>query len=446
MHNELLKVAKFGGSSLSDSRRFGEAISIIKAQEERRFVVVSAPGKRFSGDEKVTDLLYACYDAAQNGNQEAFHRIFDRIKERFSLLQDALCPDFSLDEDFETICAGLKRRMGKDYAASRGEYLCGKLMAKCLGYPFVDPADCVFFKDDGAFDSEHTNGALHSVLTSLGRAVIPGFYGSMPNDTIRTFSRGGSDITGSIVARAVDADLYENWTDVDGFLMADPRIVQNPRVMESVTYHELRELSYMGATVLHEDSVLPVRMAGIPILIKNTCNPSAPGTLILPRRDSEPALPITGIAGRKGFSALTVEKDMMNGELGFCRKILQVLEENDVNFEHMPTGIDGVTVVAPTTQLAGKRMNILSNTCRKAKPECAYFEDHIALIAVVGSGVYNHRFSGSSPISTVFSALSDANIPVLLTNRSLAENNIIVGVDENRFEDAIRAIYSSFVK
>ena len=365
MHNELLKVAKFGGSSLSDPRRFGEAISIIKAQEERRFVVVSAPGKRFSGDEKVTDLLYA------------FHRIFDRIKERFSLLQDALCPDFSLDEDFETICAGLKRRMGKDYAASRGEYLCGKLMAKCLGYPFVDPADCVFFKDDGAFDSEHTNGALHSVLASLGRAVIPGFYGSMPNDTIRTFSRGGSDITGSIVARAVDADLYENWTDVDGFLMADPRIVQNPRVMESVTYHELRELSYMGATVLHEDSVLPVRMAGIPILIKNTCNPSAPGTLILPRRDSEPALPITGIAGRKGFSALTVEKDMMNGELGFCRKILQVLEENDVNFEHMPTGIDGVTVVAPTTQLAGKRMNILSNICRKAKPECAYFEDHI---------------------------------------------------------------------
>ena len=438
-----VKVAKFGGSSLATAPQFEKVASIVKSDPEIHYVVPSAPGKAPEFPDKITDMLYTC---AYSYNTHACEEVFAQIEKRYlSIIRD-LQLDLDLNPYLHTVLRNIKAGYGDHYAASRGEYLNGLLLADYLGYDFLDPEAFVFFGPDGAFDSERTNDALHSVLTSLGRAVIPGFYGSMPNDTIRTFSRGGSDITGSIVARAVDADLYENWTDVDGFLMADPRIVQNPRVMESVTYHELRELSYMGATVLHEDSVLPVRMAGIPILIKNTCNPSAPGTLILPRRDSEPALPITGIAGRKGFSALTVEKDMMNGELGFCRKILQVLEENDVNFEHMPTGIDGVTVVAPTTQLAGKRMSILSNICRKAKPECAYFEDHIALIAVVGNGVNNQRFSGSSPISTVFSALSDANIPVLLTNRSLAENNIIVGVNENRFEDAIRAIYSSFVK
>lgn len=442
MHTELLKVAKFGGSSLSEPVRFKEAINIIKEQEERRYVVVSAPGKRFSGDEKVTDLLYACYDCAQSGMNGRFEELLCRIRERFDLLCDALCPSLSLDEDFEVIRASFKRRMGRDYAASRGEYLCGKIMAACLDFPFVDPADCVFFRDDGTFDAERTNDAVHSKLTSLGCAVIPGFYGSMPNDTIRTFSRGGSDITGSIVARAVDADLYENWTDVDGFLMADPHIVDQPKIIESVTYHELRELSYMGATVLHEDAVLPVRMAGIPILIKNTTNKSAPGTLILPRKDTEDAGVITGIAGRKEFSALTVEKDMMNGELGFCRKILEVLEENKVNFEHMPTGIDGVTVVAPTAQLSGKRMGILSAICREASPECVYIKDHIALIAVVGAGIS----SCLSAVSTVFEALADAGIGVLLTNRSMAENNIIVGVSEERFEDAIRAIYKAFTK
>lgn len=442
MHIQLLKVSKFGGSSLSDPERFKNAIEIIKAQEERKFVVVSAPGKRFSDDEKVTDLLYACYDCAQNGNNEDFEKNFEKIRLRFALLRDALCPDFPLEEELEGIYASFKRRTGKDFAASRGEYLCGKLMAACLDFPFVDPADCIFFRDDGSFDTERTNDAMHSRLTSLGRAVIPGFYGSMPNDTIRTFSRGGSDITGSIAARAVNADLYENWTDVDGFLMADPRIVQNPKVMESVTYHELRELSYMGATVLHEDSVLPVRIAGIPILIKNTGNPTAPGTMILPRREQESASMITGIAGRKGFSALTVEKDMMNAELGFCRKVLKVLEERSVNFEHMPTGIDGMSVVAPTAQLEGKRMKILGEICRQAHPECIYIRDRVALIAVVGSGIS----TCVSTVSSVFEAVANAGIPVLLTNRCMAEDNIIIGVDENRFEDAIRAIYAAFAK
>ncbi len=442
MHNQLLKVAKFGGSSLSDAERFKGAIEIIQAQEERKFVVVSAPGKRFPEDEKVTDLLYTCYDRVQNGNNDGFEKAFEKIRLRFSLLRDALCPAFPLEEELSNIYESFKRRMGRDFAASRGEYLCGKLMAACLDFPFLDPADCVFFRDDGSFDSERTNDAAHTKLSALGKAVVPGFYGSMPNDTIRTFSRGGSDITGSIVARAVNADLYENWTDVDGFLMADPKIVPNPKVMESVTYHELRELSYMGATVLHEDSVLPVRVAGIPILIKNTANPTAPGTMILPRREEGVVSTITGIAGRKGFSALTVEKDMMNAELGFCRKVLEVIEEHGVNFEHMPTGIDGMSVVAPTAQLSGKRMKILGGICRRAHPECIYIQDHIALIAVVGSGISNCV----SAVSSIFDAVSRAGISILLTNRCMAENNIILGVDEERFEDAIRAIYAVFAQ
>ena len=442
MRTELLKTAKFGGSSLSDPERFGEAISIINSEKERKYIVVSAPGKRFKEDEKVTDLLYACYDAAQSGDGKRFSSLFETIRERFELLRRALCPDFSLEEDYENIAASFKRRLGRDYAASRGEYLCGKLMAACLKFPFVDPAECIFFKDDGAFDAERTNDALHTRLGALGRAVIPGFYGSMPNDTIRTFSRGGSDITGSIVARAVDADLYENWTDVDGFLMADPRIVDHPKLISSVTYHELRELSYMGAGVLHEDSVLPVRMAGIPILIKNTVNPQAPGTLILPRREVEDEVVITGIAGRKGFSAMTVEKDMMNTELGFVRKILEVFEEYGVNFEHMPTGIDGVTIVAPSSHLEGKRKDVLSAICRTASPECICMRDNIALIAVVGSGISKRL----ETVSKVYRALSEAGVPVLLTNRSMAENNIIVGVDEADFEKSIRAIYAAFEK
>lgn len=440
MSEQILKVAKFGGSSLSDPRRFKIAIDIVKAQAERRYVVVSAPGKRCKEDEKVTDLLYACYAAAQNGNTERFDALFGKIKERYDLLCEALCPDISLENEYEVIYNSLKGRMGRDYAASRGEYLNGKLMAACLDIPFVDPADCIFFKDDGSFDSERTNDAVHSILAGLPDAVVPGFYGSMPNGTIRTFSRGGSDITGSIVARAVKADLYENWTDVDGFLMADPRIVKDPKVMSDVTYHELRELSYMGAGVLHEDAVLPVRMAGIPILIKNTCNPTAPGTMILPRRESEPESGITGIAGKKGFSAIAVEKDMMNSEVGFCRKVLKVIEENGVNFEHMPTGIDVMSVVAPTAELEGKRKAILGDICRAAHPECAYIRDRIALISVVGEGIS----SSYTAVPAVFKALEKAGVTVLMADRCIAENNIIVGVDEAHFEDAIRAIYNIF--
>lgn len=442
MPREAVTVAKFGGSSLSEPVRFQKALDVVRADERRRYVVVSAPGKRDAGDRKVTDMLYACYEAAQNANEAEFTGLFEKIKERFETIRRALCPGLDLTEDYETIKTSFRRRMGRDYAASRGEYLNGKLAAACLGYTFVDPADCVFFKDDGAFDAERTNEALHTRLTAEGRAVIPGFYGSMPNDTIRTFTRGGSDVTGAIVARAVDALLYENWTDVDGFLMADPHIVRDPKLISTITYHELRELSYMGATVLHEDAVLPVRMAGIPILIKNTEHPEAPGTMILPRREGSGGCVITGIAGRKGFSALTVEKDMMNGELGFVRRILEVFEEYGINFEHMPTGIDGVTLVAPTEQLSGKRTAVLAAICRAAKPESVEIRDGLALIAVVGSGMGRDL----PALSKVFEALAGAGIPVLLTNRSMAENNVIVGVDTARFEEAIRAIYAIFEK
>lgn len=442
MPREAVTVAKFGGSSLSEPVRFQKALDVVRADERRRFVVVSAPGKRDAGDRKVTDMLYACYEAAQNANEAEFTGLFEKIKERFETIRRALCPSLDLSEDYETIKVSFRRRMGRDYAASRGEYLNGKLAAACLGYAFVDPADCVFFKDDGAFDAERTNEALHTRLSAEERAVIPGFYGSMPNDTIRTFTRGGSDVTGAIVARAVDALLYENWTDVDGFLMADPHIVDDPKLISTITYHELRELSYMGATVLHEDAVLPVRMAGIPILIKNTEHPEAPGTMILPRREGSGGCVITGIAGRKGFSALTVEKDMMNCELGFVRRILEVFEEYGINFEHMPTGIDGVTLVAPTGQLSGKRTAVLAAICRAAKPESVEIRDGLALIAVVGSGMGRDL----PALSKVFEALASAGIPVLLTNRSMAENNVIVGVDAARFEEAIRAIYAIFEK
>lgn len=442
MQKEKIAVAKFGGSSLSEPERFMQAVKIVRASRSRRFVVVSAPGKRFEGDDKVTDLLYRCYDAIQSGNEPHFTELFSRITARFEDLRRALCPRLDLSADYETIKTSFRRRLGRDYAASRGEYLNGRLMAACLGYPFVDPADCVFFRDDGVFDPEHTNEALHSRLSMLGRAVIPGFYGSMPNDTVRTFTRGGSDVTGSIVARAVDADIYENWTDVDGFLMADPRIVRDPKLISTITYNELRELSYMGATVLHEDAVLPVRMAGIPIVIKNTCSPAAPGTKILPRNPGRRKNAITGIAGKQGFSAITVEKDMMNGELGFVRKILEVLEEHKVNFEHMPTGIDGVTLVAPTAQLEGKRMAILQAICRRAAPESVEIRDGIALIAVVGGDPARSH----ATVRKVFDALDEMKIAVLLTNRSMAENNVIVGVDSARFKEAVRAIYGAFEK
>ncbi|MBR0326857.1 MAG: aspartate kinase, partial [Clostridia bacterium] len=319
-----VKALKFGGSSLADAEQFKKVASIVKAEDSRRYVVVSAPGKRFDGDTKITDMLYEAYGIADAGEDAT--EIFAKIRGRFESIISGLALDLDLSKDFDKIFNAFQHHPGRDYAASRGEYLNAKIFAAYIGYDFIDAAKYIFFKDNGTFDAERTNEALSEALSRHERAVLPGFYGSMPNGTVKTFSRGGSDITGSIVARAVKADLYENWTDVSGFLMADPRLVKNPKPIDEITYRELRELSYMGAGVLHEDAIFPVRAAGISINIKNTNRPEDKGTMIVPHSEYyNYETVITGIAGKKGLSVINIEKDMMNSEIGFGRKVLEVL-------------------------------------------------------------------------------------------------------------------------
>ena len=330
------KVVKFGGSSLASARQFKKVKAIIDADKARGYVVPSAPGKRDGKDTKVTDLLYQCYEACAAG--QSYKRILDQIKKRFDDIINGLDLDLNLDFEFDTIEENFKNKAGRAYAASRGEYLNGIIMSHYLGFPFVDAADVVFFDENGVFLPEKTNDELEARLASMKQAVIPGFYGSKPDGSIATFSRGGSDVTGSLVARALHADLYENWTDVSGFLVADPRIVEDPAPIETITYRELRELSYMGANVLHEDAIFPVRKEGIPINIKNTNRPSDPGTMIVESTSKKPSYTITGVAGKKGFCSIVIDKAMMNSEIGFGRKVLEVLEKNNISFEHLPSG------------------------------------------------------------------------------------------------------------
>ena len=436
----MLKVVKFGGSSLADAAQFRKVAGIIKADPSRRYVVPSAPGKRTKNDTKVTDMLYACYDMASRG--EDFAEYFCEIEARYNGIISDLGLDFSIASEFETIRNAFIHKAGRDYAASRGEYLNGRILAAFLGFDFIDAASVIFFKENGQLDSERTNTVLAAELRRHEHAVIPGFYGSMPNDTIRTFSRGGSDITGSIVARAAECDLYENWTDVDGFLMADPRIVDNPRVIGEVTYKELRELSYMGAGVLHEDAIFPVRFAGIPINIRNTNNPDAHGTLILPQSGKfDTGNVITGVAGKKGFSVITIEKDMMNAEVGFGRRVLEVLEVNGMCFEHLPSGIDNMSVIVNTHELEGRRERIVNGICRSVNPDSVEIEDGLALIAVVGRAMVKAKGTAAR----VFKAISGAGINIRMIDQGSSEISIIVGVEEADFEDAMRAIYQEFV-
>ena len=436
----MLKVVKFGGSSLADAAQFRKVAGIIKADPSRRYVVPSAPGKRTKNDTKVTDMLYACYDMATRG--EDFAEYFCEIEARYNGIISDLGLDFSIASEFETIRNAFIHKAGRDYAASRGEYLNGRILAAFLGFDFIDAASVIFFKENGQLDSERTNTVLAAELRRHEHAVIPGFYGSMPNDTIRTFSRGGSDITGSIVARAAECDLYENWTDVDGFLMADPRIVDNPRVISEVTYKELRELSYMGAGVLHEDAIFPVRFAGIPINIRNTNNPDAHGTLILPQSGKfDTGNVITGVAGKKGFSVITIEKDMMNAEVGFGRRVLEVLEVNGMCFEHLPSGIDNMSVIVNTHELEGRRERIVNGICRSVNPDSVEIEDGLALIAVVGRAMVKAKGTAAR----VFKAISGAGINIRMIDQGSSEISIIVGVEEADFEDAMRAIYQEFV-
>ena len=438
-----IKTVKFGGSSLASAEQFRKVKAIIEADKTRRYVVPSAPGKRFSEDIKITDMLYTCQRLAAAG--EDFSEQIGLIRERYLGIAKELSLSVDLTGELEEIAARLKEGATKDYAASRGEYLNGKLLAEYLGFPFVDAADVICFNDNGMLMMSETMTALRNRLEGLDNAVIPGFYGSRQNGEVITFSRGGSDITGSLVARAVRAEIYENWTDVSGVLVADPRIVKNAAVINTITYEELRELSYMGATVLHEDAIFPVRAAGIPINIRNTNRPEDPGTLIVADdsadSDATTGYTITGIAGKKGFCAININKAMMNSEIGFCRKVLTVLEELNISIEHMPTGIDTMTIIVSEESIKDREKTVISRIRKAVSPDNCTIEHGISLLAVVGRGMRRTRGTAAR----IFASLAHARINVKMIDQGSSELNIIIGLLEGDFEEAIRRIYAMFV-
>lgn len=433
------KVVKFGGSSLASAKQFQKVAQIIREDESRCYIVPSAPGKRYDGDVKVTDLLYRCYDAAEKG--EDFEAIFDRVKERYEQIIEGLEMDFSLEEDFHSIEENFRQKAGVQYAASRGEYLNGKIMAAYLDMPFMDAAEIIRFGPEGHLDAETTNELLKKKLADYEKAVIPGFYGADENGMVHTFSRGGSDITGSLVARAIRADLYENWTDVSGCLITDPHIVRNPLPIDTITYRELRELAYMGASVLHEDAIFPVRKEGIPINIRNTNRPQDKGTMIVESTCKKSRFTITGIAGKKGFCSINIDKSMMNSEIGFGRKVLQVFEEQNISFEHMPSGIDTMTILVHQEDFEDKEQQVIAGIHRAVQPDIVEMESDLALIAIVGRGMKSTRGTAGR----IFSALSHADVNIKMIDQGSSELNIIIGVSNDDFETAVNAIYDIFV-
>ena len=436
----MLKVVKFGGSSLASARQMEKVGSIIRSDPDRRYVVPSAPGKRFSDDTKVTDMLYACYDAAFGG-EDISGRIGE-IRSRYQEIIDGLSLDLDLDEEFAVIEDYFRRRAGRDYAASRGEYLNAIVLAKYLGYRFIDAKDVILFDAHGNFDAERTNDVCRERLKGIPHAVIPGFYGAMPDGSIRTFSRGGSDITGSIISRAVHANVYENWTDVSGCLACDPHLIDNPEVINTITYRELRELSYMGASVLHEDAIFPVRAEGIPINIRNTNRPDDHGTMIVESTVRSPQHVITGVAGRKGFCSINIDKAMMNSEIGFGRRVLQVFEENEISFEHTPSGIDTFSVLVHQEEFADKEQDVIAGLHRAVNPDNIYLESDLALVAIVGRGMKNAQGTAGR----LCSALAASGVNIKMIDQGSSELNIIVGVRDEDFETAVRAIYEEFIR
>ena len=427
---------KFGGTSLATAAQIRKVAAIIRSDPARRYVVASAPGKRTPEDVKVTDLLYRCCDAAEEG--EDFAPILAQIGQRFRDITRELGLDFDLEPELALIRTQLETAPNRDYMASRGEYLCSKLLAACLGFPFVDAAELIRFRADGGLDDGYTQRAMRERLTALEHAVVPGFYGALPDGTVRTFSRGGSDVTGSLVALATGSELYENWTDVSGMLSADPRVVDDPRVIDYITYSELRELSYMGASVLHEDAVFPVRRAGIPINIRNTNRPEDPGTMIVA------ALPasahrrtVTGIAGKQGFSSVHIEKAMMNGEIGFVAKLLRIFADAGLSIEHCPSGIDTVSVVVNTAAFAPHREDILRRIRRDLEPDVVTVEDELALIAVVGQGMVYSKGTAAR----VFAALYESDVNIRMIDQGSSELNIIVSVEDIDYAQALKSIY-----
>lgn len=437
-----IKVAKFGGSSLCDAEHFKKVKSIIESDPDYRYVVPSAPGKRFDADEKITDLLYQCHRLVErNASHE---ELFRKIADRYIEIARELELDFDVQGMQMETSDAIRRFKNPDFAASRGEYMNGILLSKYLGWDFIDAKDVIKFDRQGSFAAEWTNEVLSEVLKDHPRAVIPGFYGAYPNGEVHTFSRGGSDISGAIVARAAGADVYVNWTDVSGFLMADPRVVKNPKCIRELSYRELRELSYMGATVLHEDAIFPVHRAGIPTNIRNTNDPSDPGTMIVmkPSPDRDRSQVITGVAGHKNFTLLSIEKAMMNAEYGFGRRVLQALEDFGVSFEHLPTGIDTMSVVIADKELVTRKEQIIQRIQQTCQPDSIEISSGIALIATVGHGMT----SAPGTAAKLFTALSDAGVNIRMIDQGSSELNIIVGIDIQDFEVAMNAIYNAFVK
>ena len=434
-------VTKFGGSSLASDEQFRKVRSILELEPTRRYLVPSAPGKRFDGDDKVTDLLYLCHKLASEG--KSITDPFAKIRERYLDIARGLHLKVDIEASLNEVEEGITAGKSRAWCASRGEYLCGLLVADYLGWRFVDAADGIVFHEDGTLDDPRTQEKLSALLADGESAVVPGFYGAMENGEVCTFSRGGSDITGALVARAVNADVYENWTDVSGFLMADPRIIDGPAEISSITYKELRELSHMGASVLHEDAMFPVRKAGIPTNIRNTNKPYHPGTMISRDAPNEISVPtITGIAGHKGYSVINVEKSMMNSEVGFGRKVLQVLEDRGISFEHMPTGIDSLCVVVKTEALAPYRDEVMGKIEELVDGQGAVsVSDQLAIIATVGRGMVHN----CGTAARLFKAMSRARINVRMIDQGSSELSIIVGVNDSDFEATVRAIYHEFV-
>jgi aspartate kinase len=434
-----LKVAKFGGSSLADALQFKKVKEIVLSDSAIKFVVPSAPGKRNPKDYKITDLLYLCH--AHVKNSIPFQDVFQLLEERYK----ALCIDLDmasyLDLPLETLYEEISNGASEEYIASRGEYLNGLILAEYLGFNFVDAADLISFKKSGILDEQPTYEAIEKISSSCKRAVIPGFYGKNLEGKIKTFSRGGSDVTGAIIARAVNATVYENWTDVSGFLMADPRIVPNPKQIKEISYKELRELSYMGANIFHEEAIFPVKSLGIPINIRNTNLPQDKGTMIVKEKTSIQAGIITGISGKKDFTVISIEKTLMNRDKGYCRKVLSILEQNNVAFENIPAGIDSLSLVIDDKELDNKLEGIIDEIQGQCRPDSLIVYPNMALIAVVGSGMI--RTKGIS--ARIFKALADNKLNIRMINQGSSELSIIIGVENEDMEKSIKSVYSAFV-
>lgn len=434
-----LVVAKFGGTSLANGGQFKKVYDIIQADPNKKYIVPSAPGKENDQDTKITDLLYLLYDLASHGI--SYNEVFSMFKNRYLDICREIGVEMDLQDYFDEIRQAIEEKASKEYLSSRGEYLNGLILAKYLDIPFVDAKNVMLFKAPHILDEQRTYKALAEMKKSFDSAVIPGFYGSLPDGSITTFSRGGGDLSGAIVARGVGADLYENWTDVSGFLAADPKIIQNPRRIKEISYRELRELSYMGASILHEEAIFPVISQGIPISIKNTNAPEEEGTRIVPSsREGDQDGEITGIAGRQGFSVINIDKVQMNRDLSFSRKVFSILEANDIYVEHIPSSIDSLSLIVSDDQLQGKKKRITSEIKALCNPDNISVETDISLIAVVGQNMRNHI--GTS--AKLFKALAQAKVNVEMITQGSSELNIIVGVDTSDYDTAIKAIYRAF--